>query len=265
MPSIERAADLADLQRGFARALMWADDEVPPAFTGASARAPVKRFGVYRNNVFASLTQTLRARFPVVERLVGEEFFAAMARVFLTQHPPRSPALFEYGAAFAGFLEGFEPVAEVPHLPDIARLEWLRNVAYHAADHVPLDGAVLGSIAPEDLPAVTLKLHPSAGLLSSPYPVISIWETNTHDAEVRSICTQTPSEDALVVRPALDVVVVRLGPGGHAFADALASSTPLAAAADVASAAAADFSLSHALGSLIAAGAFASFAVAPAH
>lgn len=253
--SDQAAAALASLQAGFARALMWADDPVPDGFAGHSARPPQARFNVYRNNVFASLTATLRARFPVVERLVGEEFFAAMARVFVARHPPRSPVLLEYGAGFAGFLETFEPVEQLPYLPDVARLEWLRAVAYHAADRAPLDPAELAAIPQEDLATVSFALHPSVGLLMSPYPVVGIWETNTHDSEVRAIAADSGGEDALVIRPAFDVVIVRLGSGGLAFTAALADGATLAAAADLAAQSATDFYLPHALSALIGAGA----------
>ena len=40
-----------------------------------------QRFAVYRNNVTVSLTEALAQRFPVIKRLVGEEFFAALARL----------------------------------------------------------------------------------------------------------------------------------------------------------------------------------------
>ena len=37
-----------------------------------------------------------------------------------------------------GFLESFEPARGLPYLGDVARLEWLRHAAYHAADQAPL-------------------------------------------------------------------------------------------------------------------------------
>ena len=48
-------------------------------------------------------------RFPAVERLVGEEFFAGMAREFVMAHPPRSPLLLTYGDEFPDFIAAFEP------------------------------------------------------------------------------------------------------------------------------------------------------------
>jgi hypothetical protein len=59
-----------------------------------------RRFAVYRNNVQHGLTRALAARFPVVEALVGAEFFTAMARVFAAEAPPRDPVLLRWGDAF---------------------------------------------------------------------------------------------------------------------------------------------------------------------
>jgi cell division transport system permease protein len=43
-------------------------------------------------------------RAPDDKRIVGEEFFRAMARIHVRQSPPTSPLLFEYGRDFAGLL-----------------------------------------------------------------------------------------------------------------------------------------------------------------
>ncbi len=98
--SIETAKSLPDLQSDFSRKLMQRGG----AASGGLMRP--KRFRVHRNTVFASLTGALRARYPVIERLVGADFFEAAARHFIEAHPPRSPMLIEYGDGFAAFLEG---------------------------------------------------------------------------------------------------------------------------------------------------------------
>eukprot|EP01036_Dinobryon_divergens_P055409 gene55409-73990_t len=85
------------------------------------AEAPdeaAQRFAVYRNNVAHSLTRALARRFPVVERLVGLEFFTAMARLYIEADLPASPQLFLWGEGFARFLQGFPPVRSLAYLPD---------------------------------------------------------------------------------------------------------------------------------------------------
>jgi hypothetical protein len=238
-------------QTAFARKLLWREEGLPPGVTSHSSPTPVKRFNVYRNNVFASLSETLAARFPVVERLVGEEFFQAMAREFVSRHPPRSAALLEYGDAFPPFLEAFEPVASLPYLPDVARLEWARNAAYHAADAQAIGGAALAAIPPEAIGEVVLQLHPSVQIVASPYPIVSIWQTNTHDRQVRPIGPEMPGEIALVVRQELDVLVLRLDQGAAAFVTSIAEGQMLSNAVEAALQADTDFTLPATLAALI--------------
>jgi hypothetical protein len=89
----------------------------------------------------------------VIAKLLGEEFFRAMAGVFLRAHPPGDPRLQLWGGKFPGFLARFDPVAHLPYLPDMARLELGLRQSYHAADATPLP------IAGRD-PAEVLALKP---------------------------------------------------------------------------------------------------------
>ena len=122
------------------------DGVVPEGVTAQAPSETEQRFAVYRNNVAHSLIQALRSRFPTIEALVGAEFFAAMARVFAAHHPPAGPVLAEWGDGFADFLTRFPPVAKLPYLPDVARVEFARGRAYHAADCAPIDPETLQSI-----------------------------------------------------------------------------------------------------------------------
>lgn len=218
----------AELQDCFAAAIRDAGGGLPQPVTSHTARHPLKRFNVYRNNVYVSLIEVLQGRFPAVTRLVGEEFFRAMARVYVEQEPPRSPMMLYYGEGFPAFLETFGPVRDTPYLADVARIEAAWNRAYHAADSQPAAAEALAAIAPGRLPGVIFELHPSLGLVTSPYPALSIWETNTADAEVKPIgLEQGGGEDAMIVRPELTVNVHRLPPGAFAFIRMLANGAGL--------------------------------------
>ncbi|MFN3624006.1 MAG: DUF2063 domain-containing protein [Hyphomicrobium sp.] len=220
-------------QDAFVRALWGAEERIPPSLLGPRGAASAKRLGVYRNNAFASLTRCLSARFPVIQRLVGEEFFRAMAAVFVEAHPPVSPALLEYGDAFPAFLEKFSPVRTLPYLADVARLELLIAHAYHARDARAADAAALGVLGDDALEA-QLILHPSCRTLISGHAVFSIWETNTRDVVVRPVEASSGGEALLVVRPCFDVTVVRIDTATYAFIAALAARHSLEVAAEIA-------------------------------
>lgn len=235
---------LAELQRDFAAAL--ADPALPPP---GGVRAPaLRRLAVYRNNRMVGLVENLEASFPAVRRLVGEAFFAATARAYVAEQPPRSPVLLLYGESFGDFLDRFPPAAGVPYLGDVARLEWARRFACHAADAPPLSVARLAEVPQALLPALRFTLHPSLRLVSSRWPVAALWAAA---AEV----DMSRGEDVAVLRPDLAVEVRVLPPGGHAFIAALTGGATLGEAAEAALAAAPDSDIAGHLHSLFALGA----------
>ena len=86
-----------------------------------------------------------------------------------------------------------------------------------------------------------MMLHPSVELFASRFPAVSVWEAN-RDGDAAFAIREWVAEQALVARPFMEVDVWRLPPGGHAFLAALRRGANLAAAAEVATAAA-DFDL----------------------
>ena len=226
-------------QAAFARALL--DPGLPPpadlvAWNGSD---PATRLAVYRNNVMVSLLGVLADTFPVTRALVGEEFFHAMGQCFVRESPPQSPVMAEYGAGFADSIARFEPARSLPYLPDVARLEWLRLVALHAADAPPLDTARLAArlaalLSNEtDLARAHLRLHPSFAVLHSDWAVVSIWAAHQGVGELAAIDIDR-AETAWVVRPDLDVDVIPVRAAAGALAAALLDGLPLGAAAEVA-------------------------------
>lgn len=85
------------VQSALAAALLDPDAPCPVGLTAWNGSDPARRFAVYRNNVVVSLIDALAATFPVTLELVGEEFFRAMAGVFVRAVPPTSALLAEYG------------------------------------------------------------------------------------------------------------------------------------------------------------------------
>jgi putative DNA-binding protein len=164
-----------------------------------------------------------------VQRLVGEDFFAAAADVFITKDPPRIAWLDFYGAAFPEFLERFKPAASLPYLPDVARLERAVSRALHAADAKGLAPAELADLPQSAQGSVSFVPHPSVGLLSSKYPVDAIWRAVLagDDAALAAIDLDSGGVWLLVERTAGGVEVTRLDEQCWRFAEALFARWPL--------------------------------------
>lgn len=235
-----------EAQAAFAAALLDPAIVVPPLLKSADGRNPQNGFAAYRNNVIVSLTDALRHTFPVTARLVGDEFFAATARIFIPDHLPRSSILLQWGAAFPDFLAGFTPARSVPYLADVARLEVAWNRAYHAAEASCLTHAALGRMSAEDLGNVVLTPHPSAQIVISRFPIASIWGAHQAAAEPGPVERWEP-ESVLVIRPAAEVLVHPLSQSTASFAAALFDGKAIGEAATEVAACFAGFDFAHSL------------------
>lgn len=176
-----------------------------------------RRFAVYRNNMVHSLTQALAARFPVICRLVGGEFFNSLARLYIHSNGPNTPILAEWGAEFAPFLSGFPPLASYPYMADVARIEYARGRAFHAADSVAADPAWLSGLDPL---SARLGIHSSVSVLHLQHPAVSIWARN--QPEGGSVTLSEEPEIALILRDrSYAVPVCAIRPGDAALIEAL--------------------------------------------
>lgn len=251
---------LRDLQTSFRAAVL--DDDPAIATALVSDRIPAdRRLGIYRTNTFGSLTEVLKAAYPVVCRLVGDPFFRAMAHAHIKAHPPRRPHLLSYGGDLPAFIAGFAPARSLPYLPDVARLEWARNEAYFAADAPPLDAAGLQQVPLDHYPKLTFALHPAIRLVASPYPVQRIWEVNqTDDDKVAPVDLNQGGQRVMVARRGGSVIQTGLEAGEHALLLALIQGRTLEYAAGAGMTADADFQLQPVLAAHLAAGTFVGFA-----
>jgi len=249
----------AAFEASFARALLDAAAPVPDAVAAADAQTATRRFAVHRNNVVAGLIDALQESFPATARIVGDEFFRAMARDYVRSAPPRSPILLDYGAEFAAHIEAFEPAGELPYLADVARIEraWLE--AYHAAEATALETLHFAAINPEVLPQLRQHLHPSLRVVRSKLPALTIWRMNVPGGSPAPIDLEAGGEDALIVRPAAEVEVRLLPDSGAAFIASVASGAPVVEAATTAWAANPGFDLAANLSGLIGCGAIVGF------
>lgn len=243
----------------FAAALLDPGLPCPGAVRAWNGSDPLRRFNVHRNNVASSLAAALADTFPVVQELVGREFFRAMAGVFVREHPPASPVLVRYGERFPAFIGGFAPAASVPYLADVARLEFARLESLHAADapSLPAEDLAAALQAGERAGELQIALHPSLRLVGAQFAAISIWAAHQGAGELAEVAVSRP-EWALVVRPGLEVLVIPCDRGTFEFARGLQRGCDFGDSAALGAAAAAGFDLSSALQVLIGHGAIAS-------
>jgi len=156
-------------------------EELSKHIKAARNLTPAEGLAVYRGNVVGNLTQTLKSIYPVCSQLVGEKFFEATSAQFISQFPCFSPDLGDYGEQFPDFLTDFEPVANLPYLPDVARLEWFWHRVFIGEDTTGLDLQRLAEVPQERWGELIFYLPKNSVLLESAYPIHRIWQVNQAD------------------------------------------------------------------------------------
>jgi len=228
---------LHELQAGFARTILTGNASAIAAAIRGDDIPAAARLAIYRNHFRMTLADALTATFPVVRRLVGADFFAAMARRFIDAAPPTAPCLTEYGADLPEFLAAMPECAGLPYLADMARFEWLVNQSATAADAAGIDPAALAALPAAQLPALRLRLHHGATPFGSAYPITRIWQANQPGAADEIIDLASGGCRLLVMRRDGDVAWRDLDADEFAFVSALHGGLPLGGCVDQAMAA----------------------------
>ena len=201
-----------------------------------------ERLGLYRGNLLATWRRVLGQAYPVVLALVGEEFFAGLAREYGRQQPSQDADLNRFGDGFAAFLAAFAPAAQLPYLPDMARLEWSLHLAHYAPDAAGLPAATLASLTPEQLEDCRFSLHPACALIDSEWQVVALWQA--HQPGAAAFPQQlAQASHALICRPHWQAHVLPLDAAAHAALRRLMDGEHFGAALDAAFELDADFDL----------------------
>jgi hypothetical protein len=249
------AGRLRRFQEQFAHALVGPELNDPSA--GVAQLVAQPGFAVYRNTVRKGCIDALQANYPAVTRLVGEEWMRAAAAEFARTHLPASPMLLDYGAQFASFLAEFAPAADLPYLPNVARLDRLWTEAHCARDETPIEPGQVTALAPDELARVTLRPHASARWQwFEQQPIFTIWSRNRDRGDDVEGSIEWRGEGALLVRPCDNVQAIALSRAEVAFLDACAAGQGLVDAAQAALAEEAAADLAQLMARLLSAGAF---------
>lgn len=173
---------LADLQKQIFTSLV---EEVPMDVNALKNKflSVEQSLAIYRNSFRAALLNAMREVYEVCVKLVGDEFFNAMAMDYIKQTPSYSENIGHYGEEFSAFIANFPHTKDLPYLSDVAHLEWAWYQALHAENVRPFNSAGLAALSEEAHEHIVFTLPPSMTLLESDYPIHEIWRLNQMTVE----------------------------------------------------------------------------------
>ena len=170
--------DLSKLQDRVTHALFDRD----PGLTAASADVlsqgqltPEQRLGIYRHSSRGILKQHLAAVFSVSEQLIGQQRFTVLCNAFIDEYTPSTPYLAEFGDCFSDFIGQQKSLKSYPYIADVARLEWMRHIAWHQPNQPTADFSQLAELDEQAQAALHFELPSSAAMLHSAFAIDAIW------------------------------------------------------------------------------------------
>lgn len=205
---------LAALQRWLAAQILAPDGPPAQALDELITRPPagdlVQRLALYRDCYPARIESALTDTYPALIHLIGAGACHALAhryaRFLAEAPPPHSYNLNDAGDRLPSFLVGDALAADLPFLPDLARLEWAVAVAFHTREREPFDTRTLASWSFDDFACTRLRFQASLAVVRSAWPIVELWEAReTPVAEIDLDLRDCP-QVALVHRRGLDVV-----------------------------------------------------------
>jgi hypothetical protein len=217
--------------------------------------------GIYQNSAIANITHSLILTYPVIEKLVGEQFFSAMCREYIFLTWPKSGNMDDYGVGFPEFLAEFEHAKHLLYLKDVARLEWAFHQSSLADDAPITDWSTLAQAS--DILQLKFLVSPSLSLISSTFPIDKIWHLNQEntppDTAVEFADEQDNDTFIVLFRQQLKTVVLPIAAGDFALLNAFDNGETFEKAIVVASAKQADFSVDDSLKKFIELGIISGF------
>ncbi len=194
---------LRALQHDYYQAMQGNDGALKARVQGAGGLSAEQALVVYRNNTEQTLLSVLQQTFAVCRMLVGERCFNQLALQYCRTLPSSSLDLNDYGEMLPDFIDQRlapgDPLQTVPYLGDMARLEWLLQRAYYAANRTGFDFSRFARLTGEQQPDVRFTLAPDVAVIAAQWPVVDIWVMHQTDVDALP---------PLTVEQALQYVVV---------------------------------------------------------
>ncbi len=173
----------------------YTEHEVLISLPGVNANNANRRMNIYAQGYVLRLLECLRADFPVLSAVMGDEVFNFFAQAYISTFPSVSPTLFDLGAGFANFLlqsqrhaSAHQEASEIDFFKfpvELAKLERARTEVIRAPG-LESQAISLSAYSALDIlmgESETFTLAPCTRLLALSFPMVDFWETTNRGGE----------------------------------------------------------------------------------
>lgn len=203
---------LAMLQHDFQDYVLGKRKRVVRAVRSSSRREAISHLDVYTRAYEHRLLEVLRADFPALHALAGDDLFEAVGRSYIRAHPSDSPNARWFGRHLPSFLAESEAFASSVPMAEMARFEWAMGLAFDAPDQAPLSMEGLAPIPPERFADIMFAIHPSVQQIALNWNVPAFWKAIESKVDPPSLRAARELVQWVVWRPQLGTCFRSLEP-----------------------------------------------------
>lgn len=181
---------------------------------------PANNISIYQQHVAANLLRALQETYPLIVKLIGNDFFSVTAKAYIQDYPSLSGNLYDYGEYFSDFLSTYQPLRHLIYITEVAKFEWACHCITIAADHEAISVEQLKQFSKEQYPRLQFTLHPASQLIKFHYPILRIIDLCLGDID-EQVDINEGGVNLLILRRYLDISLIPLTSGEFAFLQAI--------------------------------------------
>ncbi|HEY3233470.1 MAG TPA: DNA-binding domain-containing protein [Polyangiaceae bacterium] len=188
---------LTRIQALFWRAITWPTgvshflEQTDPAtrcefeatFLGDADWPALERLSVYAEVYFWRLHDALKEQFPVVHFLATKLPFRNLITDYVLEKPPKEPDLRRIGSGFSDYLSHHSIILLLPHLEELAKIEWAICELLDAPDVPVFKREALEGRPPTEWPDLVFVPAPAMRLCSSHWDYAALKRAQERAAE----------------------------------------------------------------------------------
>ena len=123
---------MPNLQKAFKNSIILNDDSKLLNIISENHTKIEEYIDIYRNNFYANLTNVLTIIYPTVKKLIGENCFEYLCKLYIKNNLPKKSNLAGYGSNFASYIQSIKELKHLKYLPSIAKLDYCMDSIYNS-------------------------------------------------------------------------------------------------------------------------------------
>lgn len=191
---------LINIQQSFKDSLLINNNVLEPYLNRNNTVKAYSPIDIYKNAYQLRLIESLKADYPILEKLLGTDGFNDLAIDYIKEYPSSSFTLRFFGQYLSGFLKKERVYQQQPYLAEMAEFEWCLADIFDVEDTQLATVTEMNRFSPEDWPYLTVKYHASVRHLVQHWNIMDVYQAILSKTTVPDLKLSIVTQHCLVWR-----------------------------------------------------------------